>query len=258
MKNHSIFIVLTTAILSVQAITPVDKHEYIFGKNIKSGSAKQVKAAIEILVGELIIGTGNISYLLQAECRYSQPEWEPETNYVIQGENGNLSISNRQMKGQINYDEEDQSKWKLQFDKELQIEYTVFLGAGESKLKFKDSNIKKLDFEMKAGEAEIDLRNTSIPLFNFKALAGEVLIDLSGEWKNDLNAYIKGGVGDLTIILPANYDIGMEISGLLGEIDAPGFHKDGKDYYRNTEGSGPMLYLEVHGGIGNVSVQLAE
>jgi len=240
------------------AISQHRPSEYLLGKNVKTGSAESASMTIEMLVGEMFISSDDIFHLAHIECRYDEKEWEPEINYSVTEKKGQLYLSNRGQKGKVDYDDDDNVRWDVVVKESIPVEYEVFLGAGTARLDLDGTAVKSFQFEMKAGEANIDLKNTSVPIINFKALAGEVTIDLSGEWHNDLNAHIKGGVGNLNLILPDDYAVGVEISGLIGEIDSYGFRKDGKDYYRNPGESEHTLYIEVQGGIGNVSLLLSE
>lgn len=112
---------------------------------------------------------------------------------------------------------------------------------------------------MTAGEVEINLRNTSVPDVDFKALAGEATLNLSGAWKNNMLADIRGGFGSITLILPSDVGVELEISGILGDVDAPRMRKDGNTYFNKAFGeTAHTLYLDVNGGIGDVSVEWVE
>lgn len=258
MRKLRILLPVFLTVILLSGFSANDEPEYLLGKNIKLGSAESASMRIEMLIGEMDIRSQNIFHLIQIECEYEKPEWEPKIIYSVEGKKGELYLSNREMKGRTNYDDDDNSNWDLVVNESVPTELEIFLGAGVCDLNLEGSKLRKFDFEMKAGKADLNLKNTSVPNLKFKALAGEVRIDLSGKWENDLIAYIKGGVGDLTLILPDNYAIGLEISGLIGDIDAKGFRKDGRDYYRNPGESEHTLYLDVNGGIGNVEILLSE
>ena len=131
------------------------------------------------------------------------------------------------------------------------------MGAGIGKFELAGSNLKRFDFQMAAGEVDINLKNTSVPDLRVKAIAGKATIDLTGEWHNDLHASITGGVGELSFILPEAIGTRMEITGILANVYAPGFKKSGHTYtnpeYGNTK---ETMYIEIFGGIGEISVRL--
>ena len=133
------------------------------------------------------------------------------------------------------------------------------MGAGVGKLELEGSNLERLDFQMAAGEVDIDLRNTSVPDLRIKAIAGKATIDLTGKWHNDLHASVTGGVGELSFILPEDIGTKIEITGILANVYAPAFEKNGHTYtnseYGNTK---ETMYIEIFGGIGEIDVRLKD
>jgi len=106
---------------------------------------------------------------------------------------------------------------------------------------------------------DIDLSNTSVPDVSFKALAGEAVIDLSGKWDNDMHASLQGGVGEMTLMLPADAGIRMEVHALIGDVDAPGLMKKGRYYTSESFGqTSENFYIDFTGGIGNLEVVLVD
>jgi hypothetical protein len=256
-KNQLSALLLLTFVCGVVSAQDESKR-MVVEKTIKSQGADHVKAKIEMVVGSIDLSSENISQLLQAECVYYEEKWEPRFEYDVFEKIGKLHISNREGVSDHDYDEDDQSEWSLVINDNISTELNIYLGAGDATIDLEASKIRKLDYEMKAGSCDINLKNTSIPLLNINAIVGEATVDLSGKWENDLNAYIKGGVGDLTLNLPDNYSVELKISGVIGEVDTKGFRKEGKHYYRESKENSEILYLEVRGGIGDVEVKLIE
>jgi hypothetical protein len=255
-------VILAVLYLSVTFFLPLvaqdDSHRITIEKGIKKGGAETVKADFEMVIGDLNLSCDDIFHLIEASCSFYKEKWNPVFEYEVNDRAGNLHVSNRDAVSDHNYNDEDQSEWNLILNENIPAEISIYLGAGKASIDLEGGSAKKLDYEMKAGECTINLRNSSVPLVNFNAIVGEAQIDLSGKWVNDLNAHITGGVGDLTLILPDNYTINLEISGVLGDVDANGFNRDGKYYSRKVDTQKPVLYIEIHGGIGNVDLQLAD
>jgi predicted membrane protein len=82
---------------------------------------------------------------------------------------------------------------------------------------------------------------------------------LSGKWNNDLDADFVCGFGELTLKLPENIGVKVKATGIMGNVEAPGFSKDGSTYtndaFRKTK---VTLYIDIFGGIGNVNLDLVE
>lgn len=227
-------------------------------KNIDAGKAKTVKTEISFPAGKLYISPDGKSFC-EGLYKFKKEFWEPEISYYEESGAGYLKIEvedNRHDKG---YNDTDQNEWKIAFNKDVKNEMHIEMIAGESTIDLQDCNINKFEFEMVAGETTINLRNTSVPFFEFRAIAGEAEIDLSGRWKNDLDAEIRGGVGELTIKLPADVGVKVSISGGLGDVNAHGFNKNNRTYTNDLYGkTKESLYLDVTGGIGNVTLRLED
>ena len=60
-------------------------------------------------------------------------------------------------------------------------------------------------------------------------------------------------------MLPAAVGVRVQVRGLLGSIDAPGFSKEDGAYVNAAYGSeGPEVRVAVTGGIGSVNLRLAD
>ena len=112
---------------------------------------------------------------------------------------------------------------------------------------------------MMAGESKVNLRNTSVPAVIFNLFTGEASLDLSGKWHNDLEANIKGGIGELEIKVPYDTGVRIAVSGLIGEVNIPFFERNGKIYTNGQYGKSKYtLYLNVEAGIGQIDVKMVE
>jgi hypothetical protein len=225
-------------------------------KNIDAKKAKTVKTEITFPAGKLYINPDGKSFC-EGFYKYKKDFWEPNISYYEESENGYLKIDVDDERREKNYNDDDENEWTIAFNKEVKNDLHIEMIAGESNIDLQDCNLSKFRFEMVAGETNINLRNTSVPFFEFRAIAGEAEIDLSGTWKNDLDAEIKGGVGELTIKLPADVGVKVSITGGLGDVSAHGFNKNNRVYTNDLYGkTKESLYVDVTGGIGNVTLRL--
>jgi len=88
--------------------------------------------------------------------------------------------------------------------------------------------------------------------------AGSATVDLSGQWANDLDATINGGVGECTVIVPLDTGVRIDVDKGIGKINANGLSRDGgyyvNDSYGKTENT---IRVNVGAGIGNINLRLA-
>ena len=88
---------------------------------------------------------------------------------------------------------------------------------------------------------------------------GKTIVDLAGDWKNDLQATIHGGVGEATVKLPRDVGVRVRARGGIGEIHAGDLKKDGEIYTNDAYGESPVtLNVEVEGGIGKINLETSE
>jgi hypothetical protein len=257
MKKHNTILIISL-FLAFIGFAGFNLAPQEFRKNIDAGKAKSVKTDITFPAGKLYISP-NANSLCEGLYKYRKDYWKPEISYHEDSETGYLNIDVEDNREDKSYDDSDQNEWIIAFDRNIRNEMKIDMIAGESHIDLQDCNLDRFEFEMVAGESYINLKNSSVPFFEFRAIAGEAEIDLSGKWHNDLDAEIKGGVGELTIILPSEIGIKLNISGGLGDVDAHGFDKHNKvytnDLYGKTKSS---LYLDITGGIGNVNVHMVD
>ena len=111
-----------------------------------------------------------------------------------------------------------------------------------------------------AGETHVDVGgNPTLTKLNIYTGAGEVELDLVGHWDHDLDASIKGGVGEITVKLPSNVGVRVDASKGIGSIKADGFMKDGGDYVNDAYGkSGVTLSIDINAGIGEIRLEMEE
>lgn len=227
-------------------------------KNVEQGNAKSVKTDISFIAGILNISpTSNL--LCEGVYKYHRDYWKPEISYNEDSQIGYLKIKVADFREEKRYDDSDNTEWNISLNKDIRNDLKVKMLAGKGNIDMENCKMDGLEFEMLAGEVKINLKNTSVPYVEFKALTGKAEIDLSGKWENDLNAEIRGGVGELTIKLPSDISIKLNISGGLGDVDAYGFSKHNNVYTNELYGkTKESLYIDISGGIGNVNIHMVD
>jgi hypothetical protein len=240
----------------------VEPDEKEVKKAIPLGGAKVLNTKIEFPVGNLGISTVS-TRTTKGVFKFHREKWEPEINYDKENGEGYLRMSSEGSvsldigePGNRGFDDDDQSDWKVVFPREVPHDLDVEMLAGNGDIDLEGSRLEEFEFSMKAGEVKINLRNTSVPDVEFKAIAGNATIDFSGKWRNDLRADIRGGFGSITLRLPEDMGVELEVHGILGQVDAPGMKRDHHRYTNKLFGeTRHRLYLDVSGGIGDVEVE---
>jgi predicted membrane protein len=229
----------------------------LYRKSVILGDAKEVKSDIRFFAGELHLGTSTDEL---TECFYGYKDEfiRPYLQYKEVDHIGYLQVKSMR-------DDENQSskkshnKWSLQLNQKIKNNLAIELIAGEAHIDLEGANLSRFEYQMTAGESTINLRNTSVPEVQFSLLAGEAKIDLSGHWKNDCTANIKGGVGEIKVIVPFKTGVKIVVSGLLGEAHLPFFNRNGREYTNEAWGkTDHEIVVHIGGAIGQITVEMAE
>lgn len=253
MKKQTFLLYFLLATTSLGTFAVTQSHSKLFKKSIEFGKAREIKTDISFFAGELNINTSTNQL---AECLYGYSEGflRPEMIYSESGKTGYLAIRSEEKDKGLDIDN-DSNKWNLSINKDIKNDLAIKLKAGEANIDLKDCRLNSFEYKMTAGESNINLKNSSVPMIRVALLAGEANIDLSGKWLNDGFAEIKGGVGEVTVKVPFNTGVKVNISGVLGEVNIPFFHKIGNTYTNDSfEKTKYTLSLDISGGIGQINV----
>lgn len=203
-------------------------------KSVELGDAKAVRVEIHMGAGELKVG-GGAAKLLDADFAYNVARWRPEVDYTVTDGQGRLEIRQPATGGSMG---RMRYEWDLRLKNSVPMEMSVELGAGRADLTLGGLTLSSLDLKMGAGET---------------------VVDLTGDWKNDLRARIRGGVGKATLRLPRDVGVRVHAEGGIGAINAHDLKKDGGAYVNEAFGKSDVtLNVDVKGGVGEINLELGD
>ncbi len=194
--------------------------------------AESVQAEVLMGAGKLVV-EGGADQLLEGDFTYSYREYAPDIDYRVRmNEVGVLEVKQEDKPG-IRVNANYRNDWVLKFNEDVPLVLDVTLGAGKS---------------------DFDLSRLNLNSFCLQMGAGEAYVDLNGDFDDDLQVNIQGGVGELTVVLPADTKIEVKVQGGLGEINTSGLNREGNLYVGQYSGSGPVLYVSIEVGIGELTL----
>lgn len=248
-----------------------------FTETIELGGADTVEVDLQAGVGDVTL-TGGAADLFEGAFSYNFSELRPRIDYAVSGDVGRLDISpvedsiNTIPTGNI------ESTWDIQLADDVPLAMDVNLGLGDAELDFSDLTLTELeitsgagDVEVRLGEVDLDEVNHQAGLgevtvvmnggriseFNFRGGAGDVEIDFAGDWSSDMDAEIERGLGEVTLRLPENVGVRVEVAEGLGDVDASGMMQQNGLYVNETYGTSEVtLDIFVSGGAGDVNLIL--
>ena len=225
-------------------------------ETIELGDAESVSVEIEMGAGELDV-SGGAGELMEATFTFNIDELDPEVTYS----GGKLMVQHADVKEGIGtfFDlDEYRNEWDLRFNEDVPMDMTIDLGAGRTDLALGSLALSSLEMNAVAGDVDLDMSGSqALNQLDFDMGAGKVTFDLTGDWQDDLDATIQGGVGDLTLRLPGDIGVRVEVDTGIGSVDTRGLTKDGDSYTNDAYGESDVsLLINIDGGVGKISLEV--
>src|SRR5215204_4601938 len=203
-------------------------------KSVDPKNAQSARAQLKMGAGELNV-TGGADQLMEAEFSYNVSDWKPKVSYDVSGKKGELVVKQGSANGG-NLSGGARNEWDISMNDEVPTELMVQLGAGESALDLDSLTLTGVDLQMGAGKTTVDL---------------------TGDYAQDFEASIEGGVGEATVLLPSEVGVKAKAEGGLGKINAKGLKKVGDSYVNDAYGeSDTNLRVDVKGGVGEINLKV--
>lgn len=228
-------------------------------ESVELGDASSVEVEIKMAAGKLEVA-GGASDLLEADFTYNVAELKPDVEY----RNDKLSVLTPDVESRdigILWDVGDyRYEWDLRLNDEVPMDMNITMGAGTGDLDLGSLSLTTLDIEAGAGTVTLDLSGaTSLTRLSVDAGVGEITLDLTGDWHQDLDAAIRAGVGRLTVLLPRDVGVRLDVEGGISDTDTRGLNRDGDDYVNDAYGESEVtLRIEIDAGIGEIDLEVVD
>src|SRR5262245_48648735 len=205
------------------SVTGETKHETAVIDRDESAAAR---VELRMGAGELHVGSGTAKFA-DADFVYNVAAWKPNVVY----HSGTLSISQPGGSSSMGRTE---NTWRVKLNRELPLDFTADLGAGEATLELGSLNLTRVKVTVGAGELKLDLR---------------------GEPGHDYDVEIRGGVGQATVYFPKDVAIAAKAAGGLGGVSTTGLENRGGTWINPDRVIGPVtIHLDATGGVGQISL----
>ena len=207
-------------------------------RSVEAQDAESARATLRLAVGKLDVGGGaGGSRLMEADFSYNVAAWEPAVDYDVVGDSGELNVRQQGLTEGIPT-QDVRNAWDVRLSEKVPLDLTVQVGGGVGNL---------------------DLDNLALTKLNLDVGAGSTRVDLSGDWKRDVSAVVRGGAGEITMLLPSQMGAKVTAGTRLGRINAEGLQKDGKAYVNDAYGKADnTLNVDITGGVGQFNLQTVQ
>jgi len=203
-------------------------------KSVQAQNVDSARAKLQMGAGELNL-TGGADQLMEADFSYDVADWKPRVSYDVSGAEGDLVVK-QGSGGGVRLGGKARNEWDISLNDEMPTDLVVQMGAGESDLDLDSLSLTGLDLQMGAGKTTVDL---------------------TGDYTQDFDASIKGGVGEATVLLPSEIGVRARAQGGLGSINAKGLQREGESYLNDAYGDSDVtLDVDVQGGVGEINLEV--
>lgn len=136
-------------------------------------------------------------------------------------------------------------------------------GASETVIDFSSPNAARMDLlDVDVGAATFEARNlgnANASSIRVHGGVGSVDLDFSGQWMQDLNADVELALGKLTLHVPREVGVRLEIDKFLASFDQQGLQKRGDAYFsENWERAKYRLRLRASTTFGGIEIERAD
>ena len=199
-------------------------------QTVDLGGAESAAVHLKMSAGEMTVN-GGASDLMAASFRYDVEDFKPQVMYSVNNGQGDLRV---EQNNTVVVGPQLVNQWEIALSDSVPLDVSIITGAGKGSL-----NLNTLE-----------LSNAYI-----ETGAGAVDIVLNGSWDHDVMVTIKGGVGSITLRLPTEMGVQVDVTGGLVSANASGFSQDGNRYTNPVFSSAPhTIFVTVEAGIGSINL----
>jgi hypothetical protein len=200
---------------------------------VELGGAQSVDVNINMGAGNLTL-TGGAEKLLEADFTYNVAKLKPDVKYA----NGALFVQQPGVEGLpvLQGITGFRNEWGLRLNNDMPMNLRVNIGAGNSDLQLAGLSLTGLDLILGAGKSTVDLND---------------------DWVRDLDVTIDAGATDLSVRLPKDVGVRVQVDRGPAVIEASGLAQEGDIYTNAAYGvSKVTLQVNIKAGIGRMNLEL--
>jgi len=234
-KHLLINVVLLAALLLASCVSSDDVRVGELrseSQSVELGDAESVSVKIKMGGGDLKI-IGDAEKLLEADFTYNVAKLKPEVEFT----DGTLIVQHPDVRGYRTLQDikDFRNEWDLRLNNDVPMNLSLEMGAGTSDLQLAGLSLTGLDIILGAGKCTVDL---------------------SGDWTRDLDAAIQTGAANITVRLPKDVGVRVEVVAGPTAINAFGLTKDGNVYTNAAYGvSDVTLQIKMEAGVGQINLE---
>lgn len=228
-------------------------------------SARQLRDSSEHRVrvrygaGRIDVAATSSPVLYAMTLRYDEStstplhSYDPAARVLTVGVQGQSDRFNR------NIGEKSKAEMRLSLSRSVPVDLSLALGATRATLDLGGLDITALQLESGASETVVDfsspnlgrmrtldvdvgaasfearnLANANVAKVRVHGGVGGVELDFGGEWRQDMDVHVDLALGKLTLHVPRDVGVRVEVEKFLASFDEQGLEKRGDAYYSDN------------------------
>jgi hypothetical protein len=221
-------------------------------RSVPREGARQTDLRLRLGAGVLSV-QGGAAGLVDAEFVSNMPELDPEFVYRVTGGVGEVGITQPTNRfplpaSHMRYE------WHVRCADGIPANIDLDFGAGTTDLDLSAIPIRQLRARTGAGQCRAVILASDLERFDLRTGAGRFDLELRGAPRTPARGSIHGGVGALQLRVPRTTPTRIRVDKAIGGVNARGFMQDGRDYVNYSPGTAPALDIDVHVGVGEVTL----
>lgn len=274
-----IFVAILLAVLGTGPVLSAQTMRTVAG-NRQIGSQTALDVTVEFAAGRLTIGRDETGMLYRARVVYDEERFEPLLDYSAGDHSLRVGVDG--LKGVHGGDHDTKQELRLDVTPKVPVTFDIKFGAGEAEVDLGGLNLRRAEINTGATDARIrfstpttgrcdnltfhvgaasfkteQLGNARCQHVEFMGGVGDLTLDFAGDWGGVTRptADISVGLGSLTLRLPRNIGVQIDISRVFSSFDQSGMIKrDGAYFSPNYDTATTKLVLNVKSALGSVDV----
>lgn len=263
--------------IRVPTIDVVDEQEERHSFPLAGSEPAEVDIAFG--AGVLELEAGAPDDLLSGTFRYNVAQWAPE----FQHEGSRLTIRQGGDEGRWGVPSgRVRNRWHLALSPQVPLHLNLRAGAGEGELDFTHLQVASLDVNVGAGSFAVrfgepnrgvmehlnldtgasritldGVGNASPDTMRLQGGVGEMSVDLTGAWARSAEVQVRAGAGALSVRLPENVGVEVEVRKGVANVEAYGLRQMGSTYTNDRFGETEIeLSIDIVAGVGSVRLEV--
>jgi hypothetical protein len=252
-------------------------------------SARQMRDSAEHHVrvqygaGRIEVGATTAPVLYSMSLRYDEATSTPIHSYDADSRVLTLGVNVQSERFSRNMGDKAKGEMRLSLSRTVPVDLDLELGATKAVLDLGGLNLLGLRLESSASETALDfsspnrarmrgldvdvgaasfearnLANANVPAMRIHGGVGGVELDFGGQWSQDVSVEVDLALGKLTLHVPRDVGLRVEIQKFLATFDQQGLQKRGDAYYsENWDRAKYHLRLHAQTTFGGIEIDRA-